>query len=259
MKDFFATNKPRILIIEDEPLVADGLKKQLLEFFPVAEFYPVLGSVKKALSWFEKSEVPDLIFSDIQLSDGISFDIFKNYETPCPVIFTTAYDRFALRAFEVNSVDYLLKPISRADLKTALDRLKKRRASFQLPDLRSTLEESRRGGSFLERFLVHFQNSLYPIYQHEVALFQKEQLIFVIRKDGRRFLTDFSSMDELESKLNPALFFRANRQVVIRLDEVQQIRSTHKGLLLQTKSPDLPPVEISRERGPAFKKWLLGV
>ena len=258
MNDFFSKKAPTILIIEDEPLVADGLKKQLLDLVPHAVILPVLGSVKKVLHWFEKNEVPDLIFADIQLSDGISFDVFRQYEPSCPVVFTTAYDNFALRAFEVNSVDFLLKPIGKDDLCRALERLKKRRDSYLLPDLRASIVEARVGQLFLERFLVHYHNSLLPVFQEEVALFQREELIFTVRKDGQRLLTDFSSLDDLEGRLNPALFFRANRQTIIRLDEVSLIKSTRKGLEVSLKTKGLDPVEVSRERSPAFKRWVLG-
>lgn len=258
MNSFFPTDRPEILILEDEPLVADGLCKHIRDLIPNAEIFEILPSVKKALHWFEKSATPDLIFADIQLSDGISFDVFKQYEPACPVIFTTAFDHYAIRAFEVNSVDFLLKPIEKTELKKALEKLPKRRESFALPNFRSAMEKLTSGKIYLERLLVNHQNSLIPVGINEIAGFQKSELIYLIHRDGRRFITDFQTMEELEHKLDPAVFFRANRQAIIRIDEIAQIKTTYKGLEVFLKNPQWPMVEISRERSPLFKKWLVG-
>jgi DNA-binding LytR/AlgR family response regulator len=258
MNSYFQIDRPKILILEDEPLVADGLCKHIRDLIPEAEILEILSSVKKALHWFEKSAMPDLIFADIQLSDGISFDVFKQFEPACPVIFTTAFDQYAIRAFEVNSVDFLLKPVEKNELKNALEKLRKRRESFELPDFRSAIEKLTSGKIYLERLLVNHQNSLIPLGIDEIAGFQKSELIFLIHRDGRRFITDFLSMEELESKLDPAVFFRANRQTLIRIDEIKQIKTTYKGLELLLKNTQLSTVEISRERSPIFKRWILG-
>lgn len=255
----FSPNEPiRILILEDEPLVADGLKKHILELLPQAELLAILPSVKKALDWFEKDQEVDIIFSDIQLADGISFDLFKRYEPKCPVIFTTAFDQYAIRAFEVNSVDFLLKPIEKKELQNALEKLRKRRESFAIPELRRALERVKSGKVYLERLLVTVHNSLVPIAIADVSGFVKEELIFLISREGKRYITDFQTMEELESKLDPAVFFRANRQTIIRIDEVKQIKPTYKGLEVSLKNPLLQSVEISRERSPQFKRWMLG-
>ncbi len=258
MSSYFQTDRPKILILEDEPLVADGLCKHIRDLIPEAEILEILSSVKKALHWFEKSAAPDLIFADIQLSDGISFDVFKKFEPACPIIFTTAFDHYAIRAFEVNSVDFLLKPIEKTELKNALEKIPKRRESFAIPDFRSVIEKLTAGKIYLERLLVNHQNSLIPVRIDEIAGFQKAELIFLIHRDGRRFITDFQTMDELENKLDPAIFFRANRQVFIRIDEIKHIKTTYKGLEVFLKNTQMSTVEISRERSSIFKRWLLG-
>lgn len=258
MSPFFNTEHPRILILEDEPLVADGLKKHILHLIPAAEFLAVLSSVKTALTWFQKGEVPDVIFADIQLSDGISFEIFKQFEPVCPVIFTTAFDQYAIRAFEVNSVDFLLKPIEKVELRKALEKLRKRRESFVLPDFRQAIQKLTTGKIYLERLLVNHQNSLIPIGIDEISAFQKDELIFLIQRDGKRFITDFQTLEELENRLDPTLFFRANRQTLIRMDEIKLIKTSYKGLVISLKNPQLSTVEISKERSPAFKRWLTG-
>lgn len=258
MNPYFPSERVRILILEDEPLVADGLYKHLLELLPNSDLLAILPSLKKAQDWFEKDLEVDIIFSDIQLSDGISFELFKRYEPKCPVIFTTAFDQYAIRAFEVNSVDFLLKPIEKKELKNALDKLRKRRESFAIPELRQALDRVKSGKVYLERLLVTSHQALVPITIAEVSGFVKEELIFLLTRDGKRYVTDFQTMEELESKLDPAVFFRANRQAIIRIDEVKQIKTTYKGLEVSLKNTLLTSVEISRERSPQFKRWMLG-
>ncbi|HSF54471.1 MAG TPA: LytTR family DNA-binding domain-containing protein, partial [Algoriphagus sp.] len=206
MSSYFIKDQPKILILEDEPLVADGLCKHIRDLIPSAEILEILSSVKKAFHWFEKSAAPDLIFADIQLSDGISFDVFKQYDPACPVIFTTAFDQYAVRAFEVNSVDFLLKPIEKTELQNALEKLRKRRESFGLPDFRSAIEKLTSGKIYLERLLVNHQNSLIPVGIDEIAGFQKAELIYLILRSGKRLITDFQTMEELENKLDPGIF-----------------------------------------------------
>jgi len=258
MSIYLTGERMRIVILEDEPLVADGLYKHLRELIPGLELLAILPSVKKALDWFDKGQEVDLIFSDIQLADSISFDLFKSYEPKCPVIFTTAFDQYAIRAFEVNSVDFLLKPIEKKELKNALEKLRKRRESFVLPELRSALDRVKSGKAYLERMLVNVHSFLMPVTIAEVSGFVKEELIFLINREGKRFITDFQSMEELEGKLDPAVFFRANRQTIVRIDEVKQIKTTYKGLEVNLKNPTLNKAEISKERSSQFKRWMLG-
>src|SRR5690606_30480965 len=154
-----------------------------------------------------------------RLSDGISFDIFRRYPPACPVIFTTAYDEYALRAFEVHSIDYLLKPVAPEDLQRALSRL--RPASPTFPDLQTLFQHWGSGQKiYRERFLAHLKNAWLPVTAAEVAFFQKDELIFLYTADGQRLVTDYHSMDELEAALNPAHFFRANRQFLLHLQSI---------------------------------------
>lgn len=258
MNSYLTGGRARIVILEDEPLVADGLSRHILDLMPEAEVLEILPSVKKALDWFEKGHEVDLIFADIQLADGISFDLFKRMEPKCPVIFTTAFDQYAIRAFEVNSVDFLLKPIEKKELKNALEKLRKRRESYVLPELRMALDRVKSGKTYLERMLVTVQNTLMPVTIGEVSGFVKEELIFLVNREGKRLITDFQTLEELEGKLDPAVFFRANRQTIIRIDEVKQIKTNYKGLEVYLKNPMLNRVEISKERSPHFKHWMLG-
>lgn len=247
----------QILIIEDEPLVAQKLQKMILEQLPHAHILATLTSVKRALHWMEKEAPPDLIFTDIRLSDGISFDVFRRYPPACPVIFTTAYDEYALRAFEVHSIDYLLKPVAPEDLQRALSRL--RLASPTFPDLQTLFQQWGSGQKiYRERFLAHLKNAWLPVTAAEVAFFQKDELIFLHTADGQRLVTDYHSMDELEAALNPTHFFRANRQFLLHLQSIGAVKNTHKGITVQLKKPHTTEVDISREKVQAFKKWVLG-
>lgn len=248
----------RVLIIEDEPLVAKKLQKMLLQLNRDIKIIGQLSSVKRALNWFDENEEPDLIFSDIQLSDGLSFDIFEKYPPSCMVIFTTAYDEFALRAFEVQSIDYLLKPISIEDLKKSLEKYERYRKLPGVSSLQDFLVNFQQNiKSYKTRFMVHFKNAYEVVDTNDIDCFHKEELIFLYKKTGERLLTDYHSMEDLESLLNPEEFFRANRQFIIAIGATDKIKSTHKGLTVHLKN--LPfPVDISREKVQIFKKWLVG-
>ncbi|MBK6266098.1 response regulator transcription factor [Marivirga sp. S37H4] len=246
-----------ILIIEDESLNAKTLVKLLNELLPEAFIHPVLMSVKKAKQWFATNPPPELIFADIQLSDGISFEIFEEFPPKCPVIFTTAYDQYALKAFEVHSIDYLLKPIAKPELEKALDKFQQRMTVFphqELADLVRKMNASQ--PHYKERFLVNLKNASVLVMAREIAYFCKEELIFVYKTNGERFLTDFHTMDELEQLLNPAQFFRANRQFIIHLQSVDKIKNTYKGLTVFLKHPNAISIDMSREKVTTFKNWL---
>lgn len=191
----------RILIIEDELLVAKKLESLVQQIEPTAELIGPLTSVQASLDWLSKNPLPDLILSDIQLSDGISFEIFEKSKINCPVIFTTAYDEYAIRAFKLNSIDYLLKPIDLKELQAAIFKYKNLNSSsavnLQLNELLSKLK----GGPqrYKERFLSVQRNSLVPIMADEIALFQKQELIYLFTFTNEKLISEHSTLDEIES------------------------------------------------------------
>lgn len=247
-----------ILLIEDEPLVARSLQKMVQELEPAAQVLAVLDSVAAAVAWFRQHPQPQLVLADIQLSDGISFDIFSQVEVDAPIIFTTAYNEYALKAFKLNSLDYLLKPIDRAELQKALQKYKKlentQLLSAQLKQLLGSHDTGAK--KYKERFLVTQRNSLVPVEAAEIACFHKEELIYLHTFGNERFIAEHTTLDEIQELLNPAHFFRANRQYLIHIHSIDRIRSTYKGLSVHLKPPLNQEIDISREKAAAFKEWI---
>ncbi len=250
----------KILIIEDEPLVARDLQGLVQNLEAGAEVLGPLSSVAASRRWFAEHPVPDLILSDIQLSDGISFEIFENLHLRCPIIFTTAYDAYAIRAFKLNSIDYLLKPIDVHELESALNKYKSLTVESTLDDqLRTVLGQ---WGSpqkkYKERFLTLHRNTLVPVLAEQIGFFHKEELIYLHTLQSEKLISEHQTLDEIESLLDPRQFFRVNRQYLIHIQTVGGIKTTHKGLSVQLKRPFAMELEISREKATAFKKWMEG-
>ena len=247
-----------ILIIEDEPLAAKDLQNRLAILVPDSNVIAVISSVERARKWFSENARPDLVLSDIQLSDGISFDIFEKLPLQCPIIFTTAYDEYAIRAFKLNSIDYLLKPIDAKDLAAALEKYKALHSKNVVNDQLKTLLENWGNNTkkYKERFLAVQRNTLVPITQNEIAFFHKEELIYVHTMNNEKFIGEHQTMDGIESMLNPEIFFRVNRQFIIHIQSTSRIKTTLKGLTVQLKPPFNTEIDISREKAVAFKNWL---
>lgn len=247
----------RILIIEDELLVAKKLESLVLQIEAAAELIGPLTSVQASLEWLSKNHPPDLILSDIQLSDGISFEIFEKSKINCPVIFTTAYDEYAIRAFKLNSIDYLLKPIDLKELQGALLKYKNLKVSsvdLQIHELLNKLKGEPQ--KYKERFLSVQRNSLVPITVDEIAFFQKQELIYLFTFSNEKLISEHSTLDEIESMIDPSRFFRVNRQHLIHIQSVARVKATHKGMTVILKPPFNLEIDLSREKVAALKKWL---
>jgi two-component system LytT family response regulator len=250
-----------VVIIEDEPLVAREMQKSIQHIDASIHILAILTSVKDAVAWFGKNPVPDLIFSDIQLSDGISFDIFETLKTDVPIVFTTAFSNYTLRAFKLNSVDYLLKPVDVDELKRTLDKFKKINSYAQKLPYNEMIKQvladytNKDLKKHKQRFLAHQGSSIIPVDEPDVAMFSFEKIVLLHTKSGKQLITDYESLDELENLIDPAHFFRANRQCIVHIDAVESMKTHHTGKLqVMLKNP---PVEISvsREKAPAFKQW----
>jgi len=248
----------KVLVIEDEALAAKDLIKNLTELEPAAEIVGVLSSVKESLAWLDHHPMPDLILTDIQLSDGISFEIFESRHIKCYLIFTTAYDEYAIRAFKLNSIDYLLKPIDKKDLASALEKFRSIDPAAHLPGQLRTLLQSWGGENrkHKERFLCVQRNSMVPVNEPEIGYFHKEELIFVHTIAGEKLIGEHQTLDEVEDLVDPAKFFRVNRQFLIHMQTVARIKTTHKGLTVVLKPPFNVELDISREKATAFKEWM---
>ena len=247
-----------VLIIEDEPLVARDIKLLMERLEPGAQVLDVISSVEAARKWFSQHAEPDLILSDIQLSDGLSVEIVESVQISCPIIFTTAYDDYAIRAFKVNSIDYLLKPIDGDELAKALQKYKMLSGKSGIDQqVKNLIKEWSQGSvGYKERFLATHGNSMVPVMASEIAYFHKDQLIFLHNLQNEKYICEFAALDEVESLLNPSQFFRVNRQFIIHIQSVGKVKSTHKGLTVVLKSPLNVEIDISREKATAFKKWL---
>lgn len=248
----------KALIIEDEPLVAKDIKSLLARIEPSWQIAGTLTSVEESVTWLRNNDHPDLILSDIQLSDGISFEIFEKEKVSSPIIFTTAYDEYAIRAFKLNSIDYLLKPIDGEELRSALNKFKTIVNRPGMEDqLRNMMSQWSKANKFYkERFLVMHGNSMVPVVQSEIAYFQKDQIIFLHTMSNEKYICEFHALDDVENLLDPSLFFRVNRQYIIHVQAVGKVKTTHKGLTVQLKSPMTVEIDISREKATAFKSWL---
>lgn len=253
----------KVVVIEDEKLVAAELLSLLKECLPEAEIVALIDSVESGKEWFENQALPDLIFSDIQLADGLSFEIFDGRDIPAPVIFVTAYDEFALRAFRLNSIDYLLKPIGKSDLNRALDKFRRIRGSANPELIRQQFEhlmhDLRQGKKYKTRFSAHYGQSIIPISSDKLAGFTKDELIFLLTRSGQKLISDYHTLDELEELLDPEIFYRANRQFIVFIDAVLGFKTHYTGkLLIQLDGHTGEEIVVSREKASAFKKWFEG-
>jgi DNA-binding LytR/AlgR family response regulator len=249
-----------VLIIEDEPQAAQRLEKLLQELSPGSTVAAVLDTVKKAVQWFKSNPPPDLTLMDIQLADGISFSIFEQCEVTSPVIFTTAYDEYALKAFKVNSVDYILKPVDKDELNGALKKFGTITGrTNQTRDLLDNIHQAMQmlTKKYKTRFVIKVGEHLKTIEVSSVRFFySQEKTTFCVTEEGRNFILDFT-LEQLEEMLDPAVFFRINRKYFVRASAIQDIISyTNSRLRLVLKGSDDNDIIVARERVQEFKAWL---
>lgn len=248
----------RILIVEDEIPAQKRLTRLISEVIPESEVVGTCASIATAVDWFRSNPMPELIFMDIQLADGRSFEIFDEVAVQAPVIFITAFDQFAIDAFKVNSVDYILKPITKEALEQAWQKIDAMRKALALPNYRDALGALEGGGKlYKKRFVIRFGEHIRTINTEEVAFFHTEQKVnFLTTLEGRRFPVDFN-LDQLEGLLDPEKFFRINRQYIIGIHAIADMRAYTKGRVSITMQPAAPQETIvSVERSAAFKQWL---
>ncbi len=252
------------LIIEDEGMVARELTMKIAEIDTELKILEVLPSVKTALKWFGQNTEPDMIFADIQLADGVSFEIFEEFPISCPIVFTTSYNEYAIRAFKVNGIDYLLKPVEPEELEKAIEKAKKIRKNTAKPvvDLNQLVEMLKSGEKatpvYKEHFLCNYRNAWVPIKIEDIAYFMYDTLIYVITKNNEKYSMDYESMDEVEEMLNPDRFFRVNRQFIVNRVAVQRVWGIENSkMIVKLKEPNQAiEIDISRQKSPIFKKWL---
>ena len=247
----------RILLIEDEQPAARQLQRLIHDIRPDADICETLDSVTGSVRWLKNFPSPDLIFMDIQIADGLSFDIFSQTPVESPVIFTTAFDHYAVEAFKVNAVDYLLKPIEPDALSQALKKYEQRAISPLNGDFLSQLLNKRK---FKDRFLVKQGQAFGFVEIPEIAFFHSaDGLTQAHTFDGKRYFIDHS-LDELETLTDPQRFFRISRSTHIALNSIQKVHPHLNGRLKVDSKPNFKdPLYVSRDRAPSFKEWLNGI
>lgn len=252
----------KILIIEDEELAVKKLHKMLVSIDKDIEVIANLDSIESSVEWLENHEAPDLVMMDIELLDGQSFEIFNRVKVKSPVIFTTSYDEYALKAFKVNSVDYLLKPIQKEDLTAALDKYKKMFVSAAPPPINmdmlvKELQQKLQPKEFRKRFLVKNVQKLVSVETEEIAYFYSDgRLNFFKTYDNKKYVVDYT-MDDMEDMLDPERYFRISRSFYVSIDSVDQINDYFGNRLILTLKPAVDKEAlVSREKVTEFKKWL---
>jgi len=248
-----------ILLIEDEQPAAKRLTNLIRECRPQANILAAIDSVEQSVQWLGAHPAPDLIFMDIQLADGLSFDIFNQTHLQSPVIFTTAYDQYTLKAFKVNSVDYLLKPIDPAELQAAFakfDQVFGKKVSYDLGAIQQLIH-SMSQPQYKERFLVRLGQQMMYIPVTEICyLYAEDGLAYAKTGDGKKHMIDYT-LEQLEENLNPAEFFRINRKIITHINSILKIAPFFNSRLkLELKPKAAFEVIVSRERVNDFKKWL---
>ena len=249
----------KALIIEDEKAAVRNLKALLAEEAPDIEVIAVLDSIAESLDWFSDNRMPELIFLDIHLADGSSFEIFEHVDITCPVIFTTAYDEYALRAFKVNSIDYLLKPIGQSDIRKSIGKLKQLKSDpvVKEPDYSNLINILKRQDKYKTHFLVPVKgDKLLPLSVDMILFFYiHEGNVKAVVTGGKEY-TFTQTLDELSDYLNPDLFFRINRQYLISRKAVLDIDLWFNGRLsVNLQVPVEEKILVSKVRVSEFKEW----
>lgn len=250
----------KALIIEDEVLAAKHLQ-HVLDGVGNIIIIAVLESISESIEWFKVNPQPELVFMDIHLADGSAFEIFRHTDITCPIIFTTAYDEYALKAFKVNSIDYLLKPIDADSVQQALKKLKNLTASSNnQSDIQNFIDSFRKTSMYKTHFLVPLKgDKLFPVQTNEIACFFIDTSLVKAKTFDDKSITFEYTLDELTNMLNPAQFFRANRQYIIARSAIKDIDIWFNSRLSVNLKVSVPEkILISKARVPDFKNWFGG-
>lgn len=253
-----------VLIVEDEELARERLSLMIKKYDHQCNIVESIDSISDTVSFLKENKSVDLIFLDIQLSDGSSFEIFKKITIDLPIIFTTAYDQYAIQAFKVNSIDYLLKPVSYDDLEKAIDKYKKLQWNKNLsisnnPELLQSLFSNLEGNQYKKRFIVKYGDHIQfkPVNDISYIFAEGKTVYIVLKENQRKYIIDHT-LEELENYLlNPEEFFRINRKYIIKIDAIQEVKSYYNSRLkVILNNPCDQDLIISREKVSEFKEWL---
>lgn len=250
----------RILIVEDELPAAERLRKLILEVEPDVNILEILPSIKSTVNWLKENASPDLMFMDIHLADGHSFEIFQEVNVVCPVIFSTAYDQYALEAFKTSSIDYLLKPVKKEELIRSFEKYKNLTGlnTHQINALLKQIGKANR--EFQQRIIIRYGDTIKMVEINDIAYFYTEEKInFLCTKSDLKYPID-QNLDELESILDPKQFFRINRQFIVNIQAIDKMLAWSKSRVKIILKPvcELETI-VSTDRSPHFKEWLVGM
>lgn len=248
----------KILIVEDEKPAATRLANMLRKVEPSAEIMGVTEGVESTLNFLDKGDLPDLMFMDIHLADGSAFELFRHHPLKgIGVIFSTAYDQYAVDAFKVNALYYLLKPVRQEDLELALTRFRETREKTH--DYKEIVSKLLSKQPADKRFLIRMGQSLRLVHQQDIAyFFTQDKITFMMTREGRKYPVDYT-LENLEEMVDPAKFFRINRQYILQLDAIQHMHAHSKARVrIELLPPAQEEVVVSTEKSPLFKKWLEG-
>ncbi len=244
------------LIIEDEARAAGHLERMLRKVAPEVKVLNVIESVRDSIEYLNKNQNPDIIFSDIQLADGLCFDIYKKVQVACPVIFVTAYDHYAIEAFETNGIDYLLKPVEEERLEKALNKVK-RFSNAPALDKILALAQAHSGQNYKSRFMIRIADKIKTIPAEEItAFYVLGKGTWLHSKDNRNYSIDFP-LDDLEKMLDPSKYFRINRKYIVSTGACNNITAwSNSRLKLKIDGIDDNDIIVAREKVREFKEWL---
>ncbi|MBV6645318.1 MAG: response regulator transcription factor [Cyclobacteriaceae bacterium] len=253
----------KAVLIEDEPIAMDRLLSLVKQLEEPLDIIGQFDTVRESVAFLaDRKDDVDVLFCDIQLADGLSFDIFDQVKITNPVIFTTAYDEYSLKAFEINSLDYLLKPVRYKDLSAAIDKYKDIYAKRSFEDSIAQIKELWLNPSpYRNRFLVQMGNKFFQKRVDETTYFHVDNKVVYLydQSPGRRYVMDFTMEELVEKHLDPKIFFRINRKCIVHVDAIELMRSyPNQRLLLKLKVPHQEELVVSREKVSHFKKWLNG-
>ncbi|SFW26700.1 LytR/AlgR family response regulator transcription factor [Chitinophaga sancti] len=249
----------QVVIIEDERPNSTRLKKMLAELDTELEVLATLETIADSVAWFRQHPHPDVVLMDVRIADGLSFDIFPQVQLQCPVVFITAYDEYAVRAFKVNSLDYLLKPVEKEDLGVALEKVRSKKMLQDTGELVKQLLGvlQRRQNTYRTRFVIPVRDELKTVLSANIDfIYYSITGTHLVLKDREQLQVNMS-MDELEEQLDPDVFFRVNRQHIVHIDSIQVIKQYAVSKLRVVLKQDTErEIIISKEKAPLFRQWL---
>ena len=244
-----------VVIIEDELPARAKLEEMLKQLWPDTNVLAKLGSVKESLQWLSQNPSPDLAFVDIQLSDDHSFEIFRKHPVPCPVIFTTAFDKYLLESFEFNSIDYLLKPITEEKLKRSLDKVRKLERHFLQGNILKLINHTQQSAS-RNRIVARKGTEFVALETDDIAyLYTEHKIVFIKDFTGRQLIVD-KTLGEFEAELDKTKFFRINRKYIANLKAIDRFKPDNGKIQVYLKPETKEEVHVSKETAPEFRTWI---